>query len=404
MSKIIELRTQRGRLIEEARGILDNADAEKRALHADEQTRYDALLTESDTLKADIERRERIATEERNLDASTGRRTDTETGDSANDTLRSWLLNPTSRDLSFNLRSAAPRTTDSARWERRALSFAAGAGAELVPEGFVNALETAMLQFGGVRQVASVIRTESGNDLPWPTVNDTANEGVILGANAQVAEQDLTFDSVTLKAWKYSSKLIRVPVELLQDSAVDLASEIGARLGERIGRITNRHFTVGTGTNQPQGIVTAAPIGKTGASATAITYDELVDFVHSVDPAYRTNALFMFSDATLRDLRKLRDLDGKLIWQPSMRDGEPDRILGYGYVINQHMSNMAAAAKSMAFGALSAYKIRDALGVTLMRLNERYADFHQVGFLAISRHDGRLIDAGTNPIKAFRNA
>ncbi|MED5458632.1 MAG: phage major capsid protein, partial [Pseudomonadota bacterium] len=153
---------------------------------------------------------------------------------------------------------------DTMRREMRAQSVGtASAGGDLVPEGFVYELERALLAYGGMRQVSSTIRTESGNDLPWPTVNDTSNAGAILAENTEVSEQDVTFGSTTLGAFKYTSKLVRVSEELMQDSAFNLTSELGSLLGERIARILNTHFTTGSGSGQPMGVVEASPVGKT---------------------------------------------------------------------------------------------------------------------------------------------
>lgn len=310
-------------------------------------------------------------------------------------------IRPHSPELEFQFR----RDYGKVRSEHRALSSITGtAGAYTVPEGFVNSLEMAMLEFGGMRQVASVIRTASGNDLPWPTTNDTSNKGALIGENVAVSEQDITFGVVTLHAYKYSSKAVKVPVELLEDSAFDLASEIGRMLGERIARITNEHFTTGDGASKPKGIVTASTLGVTAASATAITADEIIDLIHSVDPAYRTGAGFMFSDATLKLIRKLKTGDGQYLWQPGMQSGSPDMIYGYRYTINQDMATPASATKSVVFGQLSKYKIRDVASFRMTRLNERYADNDQVGFLAWSRHDGNLLDAGVAPVKHLLQA
>jgi len=279
------------------------------------------------------------------------------------------------------------------------------AGAYTIPTGFVNSLESAMLAFGGMRQVADVMRTTSGNNIPWPTSNDTSNEGAIIAENTAVSEQDITFGQVIFYAHKYSSKLIQVPVELLEDSAFDLASDIGAKLGERLARITNRHFTVGTGASQPEGIVPGSTLGVTTASATAIAADEILELVHSVDPAYRTGASFMMHDNILLAIRKLKDGNGAYLWSAGLNAGVADRIAGFPLNINQHMqSSVATATKTMIFGLLSKYKIRDVAGVRMVRLNERYADADQVGFLAFSRHDGHLLDAGVAPVKHLLQA
>jgi HK97 family phage major capsid protein len=277
-------------------------------------------------------------------------------------------------------------------------------GQETIPQGFVPRLERAMLAFGGMLQVAEVMNTASGNDLPWPTANDTTNKGALLAEATTIGSSvDPAFSSVTLEAFKYSSKPVLVSAELLQDSAFDLNQILADMLGERLGRILNEHFTTGTGSAQPNGIVTAAATGVTGGvSATpAITGDNLIDLIHSVDPAYRTGARFMMADSTIALVRKLKDGDNQYLWQPGLQAGVPDRLLGYSVTINQDMADPAASAKSVLFGDLSKYKIRQVRGIRMRRLVERYADTDQEAFIAFIRADGDLLDAGVDPVKLF---
>lgn len=307
--------------------------------------------------------------------------------------------NPTLKDFTVQLRRGS---YSQVRREYRALTTQATSGGDTIPEGFVNNFERAMLQFAGIRQVADVMRTASGNDMPWPTSDDTGNEGALIAENTQVSEQDITTGAVVFSAYKYTSKLIRVPVELLQDSAFDLANTLGSMLGERIGRITAGHFTTGDGSSKPNGILTAATLGKTAASQTAVTADEILDLVHSVDPSYREGpgVGFMFHDNILLVIRKLKDGDGNYLWQPGFQSGVPERLVNFPITINQKMpSTMTATTKIMLFGMLSKYKIRDVAEFRLRRLVERYADYDQEGFVAFSRHDGDLLDAGTHPVK-----
>ncbi len=289
--------------------------------------------------------------------------------------------------------------------EERALSTTLTAGGDTIPEGFVTAFERAMLFFGGMREAATVIRTETGNALPWPTTNDTTQTGALLAENAAVSEQDIVTGAIILNAFKYTSKLVRVSVELLEDNAVDLPSVLGAILGERIGRITNNHFTVGTGSAQPNGAVTASsvgatlPAGNTLGFATVGIFDSIIDLFHSVDRAYRPGASFMFRDSNLASLRKVKDTTNQYIWQAGTQAGEPDRILGAPVTINNDIAAFAANAKVALFGLMTKYLIRDVAGFRLRRLVERYADNDQEGFVAFSRHDGELLDAGVKPIK-----
>jgi HK97 family phage major capsid protein len=291
--------------------------------------------------------------------------------------------------------------------EYRALSATTGsAGGYTVPQGFYNNLIQAMKSFGGMRQVSRVFTTSGGNPLPIPTTNDTANVGAILAENAQASTQDVAFGQVTLNAYKYTSNIVLIPIELLQDSAFDIESYVAQSLATRIGRITNTHFTTGTGSSQPQGVVTGATLGKTGANGqtSTVTYADLVDLLHSVDPAYRGNAKFMFHDQTLKALKKLQDGYGRPLWVPGVAVKEPDTILGYNYEINQDTPQMAASAKSIVFGDFSNYFLRDVMDVAVVRFGEKYMDAGQIGFVAFSRHDGKLVNAGTNPIAYYQNS
>lgn len=286
-------------------------------------------------------------------------------------------------------------------YERRAQSTAATEGGDTIPEGFVPSLERALLAFGGMREVSNVLRTAGGNDLPIPTADDTSNEGAAIDENTQVTEQDAVTGALVMKAWKYTSKAIRVSQELLEDSAIDFAAFIGTALGERLARIANRKFTVGAGTTEPKGVMVAGTVGKTAAVNNAITFLEILDFIHSVDPAYRGNATMMMHDSTILALRKIVDDVGQFIWQPAPALGVPQTISGYPVVVNQHIDAIAATKKVIAFGDFSKYLIREVAALRLKTLVERYADYDQVGFIAFNRFDGNLLDAGTHPVKTF---
>ena len=290
--------------------------------------------------------------------------------------------------------------------EMRALSAVTGTtGAFTIGPEFVNQLEVNMLAFGGMLQVAEIKRTSTGADLPWPTADDTTNTGEQIGESTAVSEAAPTFGQTIWKAYKFSSKMIKVPTELLEDSAFNLVSELGRMMGERLGRITNTRCTTGTGAATCKGLVTAATLGKTTASATAITPAEILALIHSVDPAYRISARFMFHDNVLLYLRQLVDSLGRPIWQASMEGGEPDRLYGYPYTVNQDMaSSVASTYKTILFGQLNKYKIRQVRDMRVRRLDERYAEYDQVAFISYLRQDGNLLDAGTAPVKYMQQA
>ena len=407
MREILELRRERAKLWHEAEEIVKRYRNEDEWSGEDKQ-KFDRLMADIDKLDERIQREERLyerkkeeAAEEPIRPAVEQRtqKSEEEYREAFNTYLRYGVsgLNPEQRSL-----------LASNYVETRALSAVTGAsGGYTVPQDFYNQLIDNMKWFGGMRQArTTIIRTNGGNPLPIPTADDTGNVGAIVNENTQVTDQDPSFGQKVLGAHMYTSKIVRVPYQLLQDSAFDIEAWLRQKLAERIGRITNQHFTVGTGSGEPQGVVTGASEGKVGATGqtTSVTYDDLVDLEHSVDPAYRRQAQWMFHDSTLKALKKLKDSEDRPLWAPGIAVREPDTILGYPYVINNDMPVMAADAKSILFGDFSNYFIRDVLGVQLLRLEERYADYLQVGFLAFSRHDGVLADAGAGPIRYYQNS
>lgn len=293
--------------------------------------------------------------------------------------------------------------------ELRAQGVATGsAGGYFVPRGFRNTVIETMKAYGSVRSLADTITTTTGNDLEFPTNNDTANVGAILSENTQATEQDVVLGQKTLRAYAYTSKTVRVSLQLLQDSAFDLDSWLARQLGVRIARAQNAHFTTGTGTAQPEGVQTNAAIGKTGATGqtTGVVYDDLVDLVHSVDPAYRANpadCAWMMGDAAFGVVRKLKDGQQRPLLEPNLQTGQPDMLLGYRVAVNNDMPAMGASVKSILFGNFRAYYVvRDALDFQLLRMVERYADFLQHGFLGWQRSDAIVQDAAA--VKAYANS
>lgn len=413
MATLLELREQRAQLWERMKQIVDTAEGEGRDLSAEEEANWSQASADMASLDRRIDRQERM---ERTPAADPEPR-----GAGILDLakLRAMPGHEVRATPEYAaaygryLRSA--ETTDDRQIlmgsfvQSRALAAnTPAAGGYLVPEGFRRQIETALLEFGGMREVATIMATDEGNDLPMPTSNDTSNTGEILAENAAATEQDTTFGARIYKAFMYSSKIIRVSFQLMQDSAFDLEGYLAGRLAERIGRITNTHFTTGIGANQPSGIAGDSVQGKAGATGqtTTVTWDDLIDLEHSVGIAYRRQrARFMFSDATLQAIRKLKDGNGQYLWQPGQPTGGfPNTIMQYPYTVNDDVADMAASANSIFFGALWKYIIRDVRGFGLIRFTEKYADQLQVGFLGFSRHDGGLLDAGTNPVKHYTNS
>lgn len=294
---------------------------------------------------------------------------------------------------------------------RNTMSTTTGSeGGYTVQSDIAKVLIDQLKDYGGVREVAEIIRTATGNALNFPTSNGTSEVGELVAENAAASDADASFGTVGLNVFRFSSKVITVPIELLQDSSIDIEAFVNARLAQRLGRATNAYYTTGTGTNQPRGIVTGSTAGKVGASGqvTTVLYNDLVDLQHSVNRAYRKlGAGWMFADLTLASIRKIKDDQARPIFVPGYETGNPggmpDRLLGDPIAINDDVPVMAASAKSILYGHMKAYKVRDALDVMLMRFTDSaYAKNGQVGFLAFMRSGGNLVD--TAAVKHYVNA
>ena len=275
-------------------------------------------------------------------------------------------------------------------------------GEVVIPMQMLMELEFALLQFGGTRGISSVTRTAGGQDIGWPTTNDTGNAATIVAENAAISQQDMVFARVTTSPYKYVSGYIPVSWELMADANQSMDAIVGRAIGERIARGQAGHLTIGTGTGQPRGWTIDAASGGTLTTDDSPTYDETVTLQHTVDPAYRSNGTFVMHDDVLANMKKLKDSQNRPIWLPSFASSEPATILGSPYVVDNSLGS-GGTAKSFGYGDFSRYKIHQAGSITVMRLTELHALNGQVTFLAWDRMDARLLDAGTNPVAVTTN-
>lgn len=283
-------------------------------------------------------------------------------------------------------------------------------GGYTVPSEIASMVIDKLKAFGGMRTVASVISTATGVAMNWPTSDGTADVGAIVGQNAAVNAADITFGTIGLNPFYYTSNKIALPLELIQDSAIDVVAYVVDRLATRIARIQNTHFTTGAGTTLPDGVMVVAGIGKTGTTGQTltVTYADLVDLKHSVNSAYRSGAKYMMNDLSVAIVSKLVDTTGRPIWVPgdaeSIVGGRPDTLCGHPVVVNDSVAVMAANALSIGFGDFSKYVIRDVAGTTVMRRfdDSAFALSNQVGFCAWTRSGGNLLD--TAAVKTYKNS
>jgi HK97 family phage major capsid protein len=445
------LREERGPLVREMQTIITKAAEEKRSMSAEEKVKWESLDTGQ---RGKLEMAEQI---EHLYDVSDVRDLQRELNDRNDDDAKrkgaitttdvrnawrafglagshvnipdDWIrsakkcgFDPSQKNVNMHLYETAPtdlhdlrsKTEQVLNYQQRATTYqtiTTTAGGNVIQNEVMQELEIALLAYGGMRQAARVIRTNTGATLPWPTMDDSTNKSEILAINTAADINALVFGQTTFAAYKYTTKRVMVPIELMQDNAINLPQVIGNALGVRAARGTNYHFTTGTGSSEPFGVVTDAVSGSTGSDVNVVTYNELVNLQHSIDPGYRfdPSCRWMFTNTTLGRLKRLVDTYGQPMWQPGLQVREPDMLLGSPYTLNQDMASIATsttgagAAKAILYGAFNRYIIRDVRDIIFLRLDERYAEYGMTAFLAFHRHDGKTIQASTvnAPIKYF---
>lgn len=410
---IAEMQEKRGRLVTQAREALDeiksNTD-EARSKELDE--RHDKIMSEYDALEKNIERENKVADIEARAqkaeeEARKQKRPDFDgiaKGSAENNavTYRSAFndyLRNAGQVGAMSPESRAALAAGYSQMESRAQTTAVAEGGYTVPEEMMPELVRSMLAFGPMYDgnIVRDITTASGNNMPFPTVNDTANTGVAHVEGQSLTDDggaDAAFGEKELNAFAFNTEWLRVSKELADDSAFAMEALLGSLLGERLGRLANRELTIGTGSNAPNGILTASSQGIESVGSAAITYDEIIDLEHSVDPAYRANASvgYMFNDSTLKVIRKLKDGDGNYLWQQgNVQAGVPNTLNGKSYYINQAMPELAADSKIMLFGDFKKYYVRK-VGAPLIGAIQSQAFWPGFGVAGYIRFDGELSD------------
>jgi HK97 family phage major capsid protein len=309
--------------------------------------------------------------------------------------------------------------------ELRAAGESSGAGGGyLVPPGWWQRLQVALKAYGGTAADFTQLSTDSGQPMQWATNDPTSTVATLLAENTQVSNVDYVFGQGTMGAYMYDSGVQLVSFQLAQDSAFDIDAFVQNRVAEQLGRAQAAAAISGTGSSQPLGIITAlnassgltsggkfalgtatkvnvaGATGTTGASqvtelvAGTLSPASWLGILRSVDKAYRSlGAKWYMNDITLQNTRLLTNGFGDPLY-PDLQDDTNPKLYGYPVVVDQNIPNLTAStASGVIFGHLeSAMVLRSVKGAGLMRLDERYADFLQIGYIGYRRFDIRSND------------
>lgn len=380
---------QRQRAWDAAKALLDTAAAEKRDLTSEEEASYSKMNEELNDRAARIEALKADVVREAKIEAAT-------------------------RDLVGQVRTEKAQTFDAdvirsmARGETRGYTFEqrdvvkTSTGAP-VPTSFYNQVIEQARLVGPMLETSTTLRTAGGENLQIPSQAGWST-AAITGEGTAISESDPTFNSfITLSAYKYSF-LVQLSRELIEDSGVDILAFLAVQTGNALGFKVNNDLTVGSGSSQPNGIVTAAASAVTGtASGPTFTADNLIDLAYSLDGAARRlpGVGWMMNTSSLGVVRKLKDNNGAYIFSPALADGN-DRVLSYPVFENPAMASNASATKSVIFGHLPSYYVRMAGGLRLDRSDDYAFNADLVTFRASMRVDGNLPQ--TSHVKFYKNA
>ena len=395
MGKLKALKEKRASIytsIDELRQATDG-----REMTAEEQQRWDTMLSDYD--KAD----KAVEAEERFMDIQ---RKQAEQEVAGRDSLLGQTVGEEYRRAfgDYLLNGASGISSESRATIEQRAGIAGLSGGLIIPKTLASEIEVALKAYGGMFEAATILNTSHGGDLILPTVNDTSAKAAIVSEYDQSTKRAPSFGSVVLKAYTYRTPIIPVSQELIQDSAFDLDALLSRLLADSFSRGVNEDLTTGSGTGKPTGIVTAATACTTQAAAASIKLDDIIDLIKSVNSAYARNGKFMFNRNTLWELAKIKDQTGRYIWQDSTREGTPATLFGKQYVLNDDMADIGAGNASVLFGDLTKYNIRLVQSFRVIRLNELLAEYLSIGLFGFARVDGNLLDAGTNPVKKLVHA
>lgn len=387
MNQILTLREKRAKAWDTAKAFLDSKRGTDGMLSAQDAATYDKMEADVVNLGKEIERLERQAAIDRELEQPTGRPITERPGQPdgkaksgrATDEYKTafWRV-MRSKSVPHEIYNALQVGTDSE-------------GGYLVPDEYEHTLIEALEEQNIFRQLAHVISTSSG-DRKIPVVRSHGTAAWI-DENAAYPESDDTFGQISISAFKLATT-IKVSDELLHDSVFDVPSYIAKEFARRIGSAEEEAFFVGDGAGKPTGILNdkdGAQVGITTGSATAITFDDVMDLFYSLRAPYRRSAVFIMNDSTVKALRKLKNGSGDYIWQPSVTAGTPDTILNRPVYTSPFVPLLGSGTKPILFGDMNYYWVADREGRRFQRLNELYAPNGQVGFLSSERVDGKLI-------------
>ena len=378
-----DLIAKRARAWEAAKSFLESHRGENGVLSAEDGETYDRMEKEITDLTKEIDRLNRQAVIEAQLNQPTSAplsNMPTSTGEKVK---KGRASDQYAKDMLTAMRTNFHQVSD-------ILQEGVDAdGGYLVPEEWDSRLIDVLNEENIMRGLATQITTSGEHKINIAGAKPTA---AWIEEGGALQFTDAKFGQKILDAHKLHVA-VKVTEELLYDSMFDLASYITTQFGIAIANAEEDAFLNGDGKGKPTGLfdeTNGGTVAKT-LTGTKLSTDDVLDLVYALKRPYRKKASFIMNDQTLAALRKLKDNNGAYIWQPSYQAGEPDRLLGYAVHTSAFAPELAAGKPVMAFGDYSYYNIGDRGTRSMQELRELFAGNGMIGYVAKERVDGLLV-------------
>jgi HK97 family phage major capsid protein len=376
---------------ERAKELITRAQDDKRELSAEENGEFDKLMSamsDKDAKAQQISEAEERATRVDSLRAKYE--------------VKAHEMAKTDGDAASELRAIATGEKRNASIALRALVK----GNDTVRKGFADFVVEYLTSVAPVYDVARKLRTSNGEDIVVPRV--TANQSAAwVAEGATITAADPTIGSVTLGAYKLAS-LTLLSSELAADAAFPIEEYVGRAAGRQIAYVAGSAFTLGTGTTQPTGFVTAATTAGALSTATGsafFTAPDILTAIYALDPSYRNQDTVVFASTTaVAKIRKFVDTTGQFIFQPGIDGPGSDRIAGYRFLENVNLAAVGSASKSVAILHGPSYIVREVGSIDVARSTDRYFETDQVALRTLYRVDGNLLDSNAVRVLVSANS
>ena len=377
--RVQELIEKRAKVWETAKNFVDTHEDKNGNLSAEDKETYSRMEAEIEELTNSIERQQRAERREQELSKPvnspiTGKpykdepQGEVKTGRASDEYKKAMLT-----ALRSNFRQVSNVLQEGVDAD----------GGYLVPEEYDHRLIDVLTEENIMRGIATKITTSGEHKINIAVTKPAAawiEEGEALSFG------DATFEQKILDAHKLHVA-IKITEELLYDNAFGLENYIITEFGKALANAEEDAFLNGDGVGKPTGIFDKTKGGESiGTLTAALKSDDILDLIYKLKRPYRKNASFIMNDATLAQIRKLKDNNGQYLWQPSYQANEPDKILGYNI-----RTSAFAPTDAIAFGDYKYYNIGDRGSRSFKQLNELFAGNGMIGYVAKERVDGLLI-------------